>query len=92
MEKHLGFSAKVRGARVSRSFEPFDWPILVVTQTLLLADSWNLCPLVPFLVNINYLPWVILDAVSFIASSQSRDLGTAAAETIYKLGRQHFQN
>ena len=64
--------------------------ILVLTQTLLLADYWNLRHL--FLVNINYLPCVILDAVSFVASSQSWDLGSAAAETIYKLGRQHFQN
>ena len=83
MEKHLVFSAflvRWREARDSRS--------------LLLANfGSHLNPLIgrflepSLLVNINYLPRVILDAVSFVASSQSwpRKQYTSSAVNIFKI-------
>ena len=53
------------------------------------SSYWpNLGTLAPsLLVNINYLPWVILDAVSFVASSQRwpRKQYTSSAVNIFKI-------
>ena len=81
--------------KTSRIFYNIDrWREARDSRTLLLANfGCYLNPLIgrflepSLLVNINYLPGVILDAVSFVASSQSRPRKqyTSSAVNIFKI-------